>query len=537
YFEGLIRKYLLEPEHASLFIMKPEAGLTGKREQELKEKLAAYKASLTAEQLAEIKRKQEGLQAYQDEPETKETLEKLPLLQRSDLKKEAMPLIAKKSEWAGIHVVSEEVFTNGIAYLKLNFDVHEVPVAKLPYLGLLVTALGYMDSDHYTQRELDNEVNIETGGIFTGLETFVKYKDANYYRPTCYFTIKVMYDKIGKAFELVEEMMHHTKLDDLTRLKEIILETKSKKQMELNGAGHSVAVRRALSYQSQKSYYADLVEGIAYYRFLADLAEHVDERVAEVATELKQLCAILFRKENLIAGVTAEAEGLAVVEKELAKVAEFIPGTSIAGDIRFRAAEFNFQLEKKQEAFTCSGQVQYVAKCGNFLETGVSYGGALDVANNILSMSYFWDKVRVHGGAYGCMSNFGLDGAYTLVSYRDPNLTETLDIFDHAWEYLRDFDVDEREMTKMIIGTLSNTDAPLTPRSLGARSFNHYMAGTTFEELQKARDERLAATPADIRACAELYHQAIAQDCMCVVGSEAKIEANKELFGSIESLL
>ncbi len=536
YYEELIRKYLLNPEHGTVLVMKPEAGLTGKREKELKEKLAAYKASLSAEELAAIKAKQDGLKAYQDAPETKEILEKLPLLKREDLKKEAMPLIAKKAEWAGINVVTSEVFTSGIAYLKFYFDVHEVPVEKLPYLSLLVTALGYMDTDNYTQRELDNEVNIETGGIFTGSEVLLKQKDADYYRPTYYFTMKALYDKIGKAFELMEEMMHHTKYDDLTRLKEIVLELKSRKQMQLNSAGHQAAVYRSLSYQSQKGQYTELLDGISSYRFIADLAEHIDERVADVAAELKNLCNILFRKENLVVSVTAEAEGLAVAEKEMAKVAAFVPGTSVSGDFRFHAADFGFDLAKKQEAFTCPGQVQYVAKCGNFIKTGIDYTGVVDVANNILSMNYFWDKVRVHGGAYGCMSSYVMNGDYRLVSYRDPNLGETIDVFDHAWECLRDFEADEREMTKMIIGTLSNTDIPLTPSGRGSREWTCYMSGTTFEELQEARDARLNATPEDIRACAELYKKTIAQDCLCVVGSEAKIDENKELFGDVEAL-
>ncbi len=536
YYEELIRKYLLNPEHGTVLVMKPEAGLTGKRENALKEKLAAYKARLSAEELAAIKAKQDGLKAYQDAPETKETLELLPLLKREDLKKEAMPLIAKKAEWAGINVVTSEVFTSGIAYLKFYFDVHEVPVEKLPYLSLLVTALGYMDTDNYTQRELDNEVNIETGGIFTGSEVLLKQKDADYYRPTYYFTMKALYDKIGKAFELMEEMMHHTKYDDLTRLKEIVMELKSRKQMQLNSAGHQAAVYRSLSYQSQKGQYTELVDGISSYRFIADLAEHIDERVADVAVELKNLCSILFRKENLVVSITAEAEGLAAAEKEMAKVAAFVPGTSVSGDFRFRAADFGFDLAKKQEAFTCPGQVQYVSKCGNFVKTGVEYTGVVDVANNILSMNYFWDKVRVHGGAYGCMSSYVMNGDYRLVSYRDPNLSETIGVFDHAWECLRDFEADEREMTKMIIGTLSNTDIPLTPSGRGGREWTHYMAGTTFEELQKARDARLNATPENIRACAELYKEAIAQDCLCVVGSEAKINENKELFGNVEAL-
>ena len=162
----------------------------------------------------------------------------------------------------------------------------------------------------------------------------------------------------------------------------------------------------------------------------------------------------------------------------------------------------------------------------------------MSVMNKILSMDYFWDKVRVHGGAYGCMCNFDeISKSYSLVSYRDPNLKETIDVFDHAWEYLRDFDADEREMTKFIIGTSGDLDAPLSPRMLGRRSFNLYLMGTTFEEVQRLRDERIDATPEDIRAYAPLFKAVMEQDCLCVVGSEAKIADAKELFDKVEALV
>lgn len=537
YYEELIRKYLLNPEHATFFIMKPEAGLTGKTEKALKEKLAAYKEALSEDKLAQIKAKQEGLKKYQDTPDSKEVIETLPMLARSDVKREALPIIAKERKAAGVNAVTQEVFTNGVAYVQLLFDANELTKEEVPYLGLLSTVLGYIDSEHYTYREFDNEMKIETGGVYTSVETYLKNKDSSYYRPAYVFSIKAMYDKLAKAYELVNEMMYCAKLDDAVRMKEIIMELRSKKQMELIQSSHSAAVRRALSYQYENSAFQDHVNGIAYYRFLCDLAENYDAKAGEIAAELKKLCSILFKKENLTVSITAEAEGIERALSELEVVANRLQGESRTGDIRFRGANFGFALENRKEAFTCPGQVQYVAKCGSYADTGVAIGGAMNVMNKILSMDYFWDKVRVHGGAYGCMCNFNdMNQSYTLVSYRDPNLKETIGVFDRAWEYLRDFDANERDMTKFIIGTFGDMDTPLTPRALGNRSFNLYMSGVTFEEVQKRRDETISATPEDIRAYAPLFKAVMEQDCLCVVGSEAKVAEAKELFGKVEAL-
>lgn len=538
YYEELIRKYLLKPEHATLFIMKPEAGLTGKTEKELKDKLAAYKATLTEADLAAIKAKQEGLKKYQDTPDPKEVVETLPMLTREDVKKEALPIISKERESAGVRAVTQEVFTNGIAYVQFLFDANGVSKEQVPYLGLLSTVLGYVDSEHYTYQEFDNEIKIETGGIYTSVETYLRDSDVSYYRPAYVFSAKAMYGQLPKAYELVNEMLHCTKFDDKVRLKEIVMELRSRKQAELVQMAHSMAVRRALSSQYENSIFSDKTSGVGYYRFLCDLADNFDAKADEIVAQLKGISEILFKKENLLVNITAEAEGIERALSGLGVVSEKLSGQDRTGDIRVNGAHFGFELGKKKQAFTCPGQVQFVAKCGTYANTGVEPNGVMAVMNKILSMDYFWDKVRVHGGAYGCMCNFNdMNLNYTLVSYRDPNLRETIDVFDHAWEYLRDFDADERNMTKFIIGTFGDLDAPLSPRALGNRSFNLYLAGTTFEEIQKLRDERISATPEDIRAYAPLFKAVMEQDCLCVVGSEAKIAEAKELFEQVEAFV
>lgn len=538
YFEGLIQKYLLEPEHATIFIMKPQCGLTEKKEEALCKKLADYKASLSEEEIQNIIDAQAKLKKYQDTPDSKEIIEKLPLLKHSDLRKEAFPIISNLKMVNGVPVVTQEVFTNGIAYLKLYFDVHDVPAEQIGYLGILSTALGYIDTDHYSFLELDNETKIQTGGIYTMLETFLKKGSDTYYRPEFGFDAKVLYDKLDKVEGLVGEMIFKTHWSDTSRLKEILLELKSKLAMRLNMAGHEAARIRAMSYQSEKFVYDDKTSGIDFYRLVDRLVGNFEEEKDRLADILKNLCSIIFRQENLTVSITAEKEGIEKAQAMISSAVSKLPGQPAQREnVNCRPAEFGFSLEKKQEAFTFPGQVQYVAKGGNYFKTGEPYNGAMSVMNNMLSMDYLWDKVRVHGGAYGCMCNYSnVNGAYTIVSYRDPNLAETFKVYDSAWEFLENFDADDREMTKLIIGTLSNIDMPLTPQKAGARSFNLFMVGATYEQLQKERDELLAATAADIRSFAGLLKKTMEQNCICVVGSEAKVQENKDLFQTVEAL-
>ena len=178
-----------------------------------------------------------------------------------------------------------------------------------------------------------------------------------------------------------------------------------------------------------------------------------------------------------------------------------------------------------------------MAQVGNFRKAGYSYTGALDILKIILGYDYLWMNLRVKGGAYGCMNGFKRTGDSFFVSYRDPNLKQTLETFEKIPEYIRNFQADEREMTKYIIGTISGKDTPKTPKMKGDLSTVAYFSGTTEETLQRERDEILNATPEDIRNLAGLVESVLSQHHICVVGSESAIEQEKELFKEVKNLM
>ena len=164
------------------------------------------------------------------------------------------------------------------------------------------------------------------------------------------------------------------------------------------------------------------------------------------------------------------------------------------------------------------------------------FRSALRILQVILSYDYLWLNIRVKGGAYGCMSGFGRSGEGYLVSYRDPNLKETNEVYEGIVRYLEQFDPDERDMTKYVIGTISNLDTPLTPSIKGSRGLSAYLSGVTAEMMQQERDQVLDAAREDIRGLSGLVQAVLAEGSFCVVGNEEKIEANRELFGEVANL-
>lgn len=529
YFEALLKKYFLDNTYSSIVIVKPQKGLTQRQEKQVKEKLAAYKNSLTKEQLVQLVKDTKHLKEYQEKPSTKEELELIPMLSREDMNKKAMPIYNEEKNIGDVPVLHHNIYTNGIGYLRLAFSVDHL-VEYASYLSLFATVIGYMDTEHYSYLELANEINIHTGGIVTDIMQYNPVGETKKFLPKFEIRTKVLFEELPKALELINEMVYHGKFRDEKRLKEIIAESKSRLQMKINGTGHSVAVARGMSYVSGSGVFNDQTSGIGYYRFLVDLEKNFEEKKEELMGLFESFIIEIFNKENLLVGYTADYMGYSGLEKELHRFVDLLPEK---GEKKGKA---ELRPVCKNEGFKTPGQVQYVARMGNFIDAGLSYTGALKVLKVILSYDYLWNNVRVKGGAYGCMCGFSLNGEGYFTSYRDPNLKETNDIYKNANKYVENFTVDERDMTKYIIGTISSLDTPLTPYTKGARSFIAYVSGITNEDLQRDRDEVLAATEEKIRQLSPIVKAITDAGNICVIGNEEKIEESKDLFTKIENL-
>ena len=354
------------------------------------------------------------------------------MLSIDDIDKKAKPLYIEEKEIEGFPIIHHNVFTNGIAYLRFLFTLDNIPKFLTPYISLLSTVLGYIDTEHYSYSELSNEVNIHTGGINNDIVAFSKKGSTTEYTPAFSIDVKVLYDNIDNAFDLLKEIISFTILNNEKRLLEIIKETKSRTQMYLTSAGHSAAVSRATSYFSEVGRYNEVTTGISYFRFIQGLESDFDNVKTELIEKLEKLMFAIFRKENLIVSFTSDEQGLDTLKGRLVPFVE-----QLKQEPTEKVTE-NFELHQLNEGFKTSGQVQYVARAGNYIDAGYEYTGALEVLKVILSYGYLWNNIRVKGGAYGAMCGFSrLNGNSFFTSYRDPNLKETNEVYNGIYEYLR----------------------------------------------------------------------------------------------------
>lgn len=532
YFEELIDKYLLNNSHAAIIVAKPEKGLAVKREEQIVQKLQDHKAGLTETEIQKLIKQTMALKDFQEQEESPEALEKIPMLQRSDIKKEAECLYNDERTAGNTKVIFHELDTNGIAYMTLLFDTKDVPEHLVPYMSLLKSVLGYVDTENYTYRELFNEINSNSGGINAGIHV---YQNVNQ-KDSCIglFTVqsKCLYSQLPFVVGMVKEIISSSKLADEKRLYEIIARQQSRLEGSLQTAGHLTAVGRLASYYSKSGWLEEQISGISFYRLMERLEARFEEEKDDVISKLEELMKIIFRTENMCISYTSDEEGYQLLSTQMDEIESIVSsGKEAAG------GEFKVELKQKNEAFMTAGQVQYVAVGGSFKDAGYSYTGTLRVLKPILSYDYLWTNIRVKGGAYGCMSGFRRTGDGFLVSYRDPNLAKTLEVYQNTPDYLRSFKVDERQMTKYIIGTISDVDTPRTPASKGNMSLNAYFCGVTEEDIQKERDEILNATAEDIQKLADIVEAVLKQGNLCVVGSESVIGENREKFLQVEHLI
>ncbi len=533
YFEELIQKYLLDNTHGSIVIIKPERGRTARMDKELADKLQAYKDSLSKEEIDALVKATKELEEYQEEESAPEDLAKIPVLGREDISREIAPIYNKELETSGVKLVHHEVETNGIGYTALLFDLSGIPEEKLPYISILQSVLGIINTKNYEYSELFNEINVHTGGIGTSLELYTdvtKVKEKEF-RATFEIKGKALYPKMGVLFSMMREILMESDLGDEKRLKEILAMLKSRLQMSFLSSGHTTAALRSLSYTSPMAKFKDDTDGIAYYEVVKELEENFEEKKAELIANLRQIAQQVFRKDNLIISYTSSADGLAPMEEAFAKIADTLHTEEKEAEI-----PCEIHCVKRNEGFKTSSKVQYVARTGNFIDRGVEYTGALQILKVILSYDYLWQNVRVKGGAYGCMSSFNRIGEGYLVSYRDPNLEKTMEIYEGVVDYLKNFNVDDRDMNKFIIGTISNIDRPMNPAAKGSRSMNLYMNHVSAEMIREERDQILDAQQSDIRALADVLQALLDAHELCVIGSEEKIEEQKEMFLEIKTL-
>ena len=530
YFEQLIREAFLDNPHAALVTLAPSRTLGAERAAAQAAELAEKKAAMSADEIAEVMRSCAALKAAQEAPDTEEALRSIPILARSDIRKDAERLPLEVRDLAGTKVLFSDLETNGIVYLNFYFPMAAVAQEDLPYAYLLAEMFGAVDTTAHSYAELAMLRSLYTGGIGADIVAYTRAGEADSLMPRFKLRAKVLRENLPRLFELLTEIIGTSDFSGSKRIRELVDEEKTGMELSLQRAANQVVASRIAAYLTPAGAYAE-VGGLPFHDFLSAFKENFDADHAKMQAAFARILPQIFNRNDLILSVTAPAS---MYDETAAQLAAFRDTLSAAV---FPSASYTWNIRARNEGLTTQSRVQYVAKGANFLKLGYRYTGTMRVLETLLRYDYFWTRIRVQGGAYGAMTQFNRNGFMVFSSYRDPNLAETLDVLDETADYVRTFDVSDREMDKFIIGTMSGVDAPMTPQMKGDIAATFHLRGITQEDRQRARDEILTAQQADIRALAPLIADAMQANVRCVLGGEEKIRENAALFDAVRPAL
>ena len=525
YFEKLIRKYFLNNNHRSVVILTPQPGLNEKQEAKIRRELRKKKKSLSEKEVQSLVEKTQTLQELQAAPDLPETLATLPSLELADVEKKVPVFPCEIKKQKSPKILFHDLQTNKIAYTQMCFNADQVPqdqVQYLPLLGRLIMGMGTNKRDYV---EMAQQIGIRTGGISASTFSSVTLNDRDRILSYLNFSGTGLLEKSSELFDLYGELIHERNFDNSKRLVEIIRSAKANMEASIVPNGNQYVLSRLQSYHSRLGKFDELTDGITYYRFLERLLQRAEKDPAEVADHFKEVARIVFTRDNLLANITCEAKSYSKLEKKIVALAEALPEGSGS------AAPLNFDSGAVNEAFITASTVQYVGKGANLYDLGFEFSGKFDALKAILRTGFLWDRVRVQGGAYGSSMSFDhYTGDFGLVSYRDPNLTETLEVYDEISDFLTHLDLSRGELEKIIIGCVGNFDPPLSPDRKGAISKVEHLTGLTEEFKQKRLDSLLSTRLADIKEYAGLFQKVKETGTVCVLGNEDKIKKAAKRF-------
>lgn len=529
YFEKLIREYFVDNPHHAVVVIEPDTELFKRETEEETARLADIKAKMTPEEIQAVIDNTKALKEAQEAPDSPEALASLPLLTLDDLDKKNKLIPIEVSEKKGVQIITHDIFTNSIAYVDVGFDLHSLPQDLIPYIGIFLEGMVKLGTQTEDLVKLSQRIGRETGGIAPTL-LLQAIRNSRESAAWGMLRAKATVDKVGEMFNILKDILLTTNFDNQERFIQILLERKAQMEMNLVPNGHVVVNRRLTAAHTEAGWLTEQTGGVDNIFFTRGLIEQVEKDWPGVVEKFDTIRELFVNRNTMLCNVTLDGENWKKIESKLYAFLEKIP----AADVERK--HWKPDLLTQSEGLSVPAQVNYVGKGANLFELGYELDGSIEVARKYLGTTYIYEKLRVQGGAYGAfMVFYPNSGTLNYVSYRDPNLTVTVDNYDGTPDFLRNLDLDQGELIKSIIGTIGDMDTYQLPDAKGFTSLIRYLIGYTDEKRQKIREEVLDANAGDFKALADVLEKVAEKGIVIALGSAEAIEAaNKERGGFLE---
>ncbi|HEY5621764.1 MAG TPA: insulinase family protein [Pontiella sp.] len=519
YFEKLIQRKFLENTHRSTVTLVPDAELAARTEAEEISRLAEIKAGMDEARLQKIAADTKRLLKLQNTPDTAAALATIPLLNRTDLDKNVRIVERKERSISGADLLMHNLFTNGILYLDIGFDLRGLDQADIPYTSLLGSILLEMGTRREDYVSLSQRIAKKTGGIY-GTPILAARKESDEGVTRFFLRGKCMIDQTEELLSILSDVLLQPAFNDRERFRQIVLEHKSELETSVVPRGHSAVMTRLKARHNKAHWAAEQMGGIEGLFFIRRLAADIENNWEAVLHRLEGIHRKLVNRSNIVINVTVDPEAMPGVVDTLERFIENIPGTDDAA-----ATAWTPEALPSSEALTAPTMVNYVGCAANLFDHGYKMHGSALVIARYLQTAWLWEKIRVQGGAYGGMCSFDQrSGVFAFASYRDPNLKDSLAVYQATGDYLKNLQLSEDELTRALIGAIGQLDAYQLPDAKGFASCSRFLIDYTDAERQKLRDEVLATTQEHFNAFGEVLNRAFENCDVAVLCSPESAE-------------
>jgi Zn-dependent M16 (insulinase) family peptidase len=525
FFPAMIRKHLLDNPHRVSLTLRPDPEHAQREELAFAERLSAIQATLDDDAVADIKAKAAELLVSQETPDDTSGL---PTLELSDIEVEEQATPFHTETLAGCKTFWFSQPTNGITYLNLQFETSALDSSLRPYLPLFCALLPQIGAADHDYLAMSRRITAATGGIRLGTNLLESPLDLNTALPIVELKGKALDRNQGALCEILTDMLSAADFSDHARLRTVIGQVRTSMENSVPGAGHSFAARSAAASLTPAAALREEWSGMTQLQTVRSASDLGDQGLATLAGSFSDIAKALFTRASMTVAVTAEDTARKTMRGSLSDMLAALADTHETA----RQAPAAFSSLATSTAWHYNLPVAYVARVFRTVPYTHPDAPALMVLAKLLRAEFLHREIREKGGAYGGMAGYNTDGGlFSMLSYRDPHLERTLNVYRDGVEWACRGDFTDEMIKESILSTFAELDRPLSPGSRGYREFLHQQQGMTHEMIQSFRNGILSVDQKQLAQVAQSYlEQAFST-------SSVGILAGDEMFRKAEKTL
>jgi Zn-dependent M16 (insulinase) family peptidase len=524
YFADMIRDEILENPHRLTLVMKPDPAVDDDRAAAFQKRMQELKNNMSPEQLDDVRQLDAALEALQSQPNSPEDLATLPQLNMEDIPQTPREFpYAVIRPAAGYELVRPEIHTNGIEYTEVSFDLAGLDSDLWLYVPVFSSLLPRLGTSRHSYEEMAQRLAGSTGGFMANALATTTVRGMDDLKARFEFKFKALESTCSGAVDIVSELVQDADFTDRERVRELLSQLLERQHAMLIPSGHSMAALQAGRALSPMAALDALWNGICQLRLTHELVTHFDRRFDELMEKMRGIARFLSTRSTPLVAFTG-ADG------NLERVQTWVDKTFTGAGVEISGApalpDFSGDCPPVAEGLVLAADVSYCAACMKAPHYTDPEAPEMALAAHMLGLGYFWDNIRVKGGAYGGSCLFdGASGLLKFFSYRDPNIENSLAVFDRVAEFMRDVSMSEDDLDKAKIGVLRNDEAPVRPGAGTHKALVWHLTGMDQKLREQKRKELLACRPEQVRQTALSVLDAGREHMRtCVLGSRGNLE-------------